>query len=82
MVPMPSKRPSPKHDRATAWLRTMLRDGRPMPASWMLCQAQVARISLRTLRRTRMTVGVIATKEGMTGGWAWSLSPDSHGLLR
>ena len=82
MPPMPFKRPAPKHDRATAWLRTMLRDGRPMPASWMLQQARLARISLRTLRRARVTVGVIATKEGMTGGWAWSLSPDSHGLLR
>jgi hypothetical protein len=34
--PIPPKRLSPKHDRAAAWLTTMLRDGRPMPASWML----------------------------------------------
>ena len=82
MVAMPSKRPSPKHNRATAWLRTMLRDGRPMPASWMMRQAQLAHISPRTLRRARMTVRVVATKEGMTGGWAWTLPPDSDGLLR
>ena len=78
---MPFTRPSPKHDRAAAWLRTMLRDGRPMPASWMLQQARLARISPRTLRRARMAVGVIATKHGMTGGWAWTLSPED-GLLR
>jgi len=81
MPPVPFKRPAPKHDRATAWLRTMLRDGRPMPASWMLQQARLARISPRTLRRARMAVGVIATKHGMTGGWAWTLSPED-GLLR
>jgi hypothetical protein len=48
----------------------------------MLQQALPARISLRTLRRARMTVRVIATKEGMKGGWAWSLASNSHGLLR
>jgi hypothetical protein len=60
----------------------MLKDGRPLPASWMLEQALLARISLRTLRRARTTVRVIATKEGMTGGWAWTLPSDLHGLLR
>ena len=79
---MPFKRPSPKHDQAIAWLKTMLHDGRPMPATWMLEQALLARISLRTLRRARTTVRVIATKEGMTGGWAWTLPSDLHGLLR
>ena len=79
---VPPKRPSPKHDRAAAWLKTMLRDGRPMPASWMLRQALLARISLRTLRRARTTVRIIVTKEGMTGGWAWTLPQDSRGLLR
>ena len=79
---MPFTRPSPKHDRAAAWLRTMLRDGRPMPASWMLRQAQLARISPRTLRRARITVGVIAAKHGMTGGWAWLLPRSPHGPLR
>jgi hypothetical protein len=79
---MPPKRPAPKHDRATAWLRTMLRDGRPLPAAWMTQQAKLVRISLRTLRRARMTAGVVATKEGMTGGWAWTLPSDLHGLLR
>jgi hypothetical protein len=80
--PIPPKRPAPKHDRAAAWLKTMLGDGRPMPASWMLQQALLARISLRTLRRARMTVHIIVTKEGMTGGWAWTLAHDSHGPLR
>jgi hypothetical protein len=79
---MMSKRPSPKHDRATAWLRTMLRDGHPLPVSWMLRQAQLARISPRTLRRARITVGVIAAKHGMTGGWAWLLPRSPHGPLR
>jgi hypothetical protein len=78
---MMSKRPSPKHDRAATWLRTMLRDGRPFPAAWMTQQAQLARISPRTLRRARMAVGVIATKGGMTGGWAWMLPQASHGSL-
>ena len=82
IAPMPLKRPAPKHDRATAWLKTILHDGRPLLAAWMLQQATQARISLRTLGRARMTLGVITTKEGMTGGWAWSLSPDSHGRLR
>ena len=81
-VPMPSRRLSPKHDRATTWLRTMLRDGHPLPVSWMMQQAQLARISPRTLRRARMAMGVIATKHGMTGGWAWMLPPASHGPLR
>ena len=80
--PIRPKRLSPKHDRAAAWLRTMLRDGRPIPALWMLEQAVLAHISLRTLRRARTTVRITVTKEGMTGGWAWALSPDSHGLLR
>ena len=47
----------------------------------MMQQAKLARISQRTLWRARMTVGVIATKHGMTGGWAWTLSPED-GLLR
>jgi hypothetical protein len=82
LSPMPFRRPSLKHDRAAAWLRAMLRDGHPMPVSWMMRQAQLAHISLRTLRRARMTAGVVATKEGMTGGWTWTLPSDSHGLLR
>jgi hypothetical protein len=48
----------------------------------MLQQARLARISLRTLRRARTTVHVIVTKEGMTGGWAWTLPQNSDGLLR
>jgi hypothetical protein len=80
-LPVLPKRPAPKHDRAAAWLKMMLRDGHPLPASWMLQQTLLAHISLRTLRRARMTVRV-ATKEGMTGGWAWTLPPDSDGLLR
>jgi hypothetical protein len=79
---MPFKRSAPKHDRATAWLRTMLRDGRPLPAAWMTQQAKLARISPRTLRRARIDVGVIAIKGGMTGGWAWMLPQASHGPLR
>jgi hypothetical protein len=53
-----------------------------MPASWMMRQAQLARISPRTLRRARMAAGVIATKHGMTGGWAWLLPQSPHGPLR
>ena len=52
-----------------------------MPALWMLEQAVLAHISLRTLRRARTTMRITVTKEGMTGGWAWALSPDAHGLL-
>jgi hypothetical protein len=48
----------------------------------MTQQAKLVRISLRTLRRARMTAGVVATKEGMTGGWTWTLPSDLDGLLR
>jgi len=80
---VPPKRASPKHDRAVVWLKTMLRDGRPMPASWMLQQALLTRISLRTLRRARMTVRVMATKEGMTGrAWAKTLKVSTSDSIR
>ena len=59
-----------------------VRQAQRVVASWMLEQAILARISLRTLRRARTTVRIIITKEGMTGGWAWTLPQDSHDLLR
>jgi hypothetical protein len=45
-------------------------------------QAKLARISTRTLERAQAALGIVATKNGMTGGWAWSLPITPNGDLR
>jgi hypothetical protein len=80
-LPIPRQRSSPKSDRATAWLRSTLRD-RPLPSPWVIGQAKLARISKRTLDRACAAIGIVATKAGMTGGWVWSLPKTPNGDLR
>jgi hypothetical protein len=45
-------------------------------------QAKLARISKRTLERVQASLGIVATKQGMTGGWAWLLRNTPNGDLR
>jgi hypothetical protein len=75
------KRQSPKSDRAAAWLKSLLRDRR-LPSTWVIGQAKLARISKRTLDRACQALGIVVTKAGMTGGWAWSLPVTLNGDLR
>lgn len=62
-------------DEAQEFLRVLLADG-PVPSKRALKEARELGIADRTLHRARSAIGVRATKQGMQGGWTWSLPKD------
>ena len=63
-------------DEAIAFLRGALRDG-PRPVLEVEAEARAMALSLRTLRRARMELGVVAARKGFGPGgqWLWALRP-------
>jgi putative DNA primase/helicase len=59
---------------AMAWLALGLAP-RPMAASAVMTNAEAAGIQLRTLERAARALGVAKVKDGLAGGWLWSLAP-------
>lgn len=61
-------------EEAMRWLRGQLEDGRKRPKD-LFREAKADGISAATLRRAKDHLGVVSRKDGMRGGWAWSM-PD------
>jgi hypothetical protein len=61
-----------RRGEAEEWLRAQLADG-ARPQKQLEADAEGARISPRTLRRARKSLGVKPHKAGMAGGWYWEL---------
>jgi hypothetical protein len=61
-------------DEAADWLREVLSAG-PVGADEVISMAKQEQISERTLRRARELLGIKPAKDGMEGGWIWSLPP-------
>ena len=61
-------------DEAADWLREVLSAG-PVGADEVISMAKQEQISERTLRRARELLGIKPAKDGMEGGWIWSLQP-------
>jgi hypothetical protein len=62
-------------DEAKDFLRDLLSGG-AVEAKKAQMEARKAGIAEKTLQRAKKALGVKAEKEGFTGGWAWSLSPE------
>jgi hypothetical protein len=67
----------PKHGDprklAAAWLRQYLLDVQPSQYN-VENAAQRDGICIRTLRRAKFDLGVVSTKESVSGAWHWTLS--------
>jgi putative DNA primase/helicase len=61
-------------EEAKRFLLDVLADG-PMSARKVQEEAEGAGYSWATIRRAQTALGVQATKEGLKGGWKWSLPP-------
>ena len=61
-----------ERDEAGEFLRTVLAAG-PVRASQVLREAREAGHSERTIRRAKNELNIAAVKEGMGGGWVWTL---------
>lgn len=59
---------------ATDFLRDLLADG-PVPAKLVKADGDAAGHAWRTLHRAADRLGVERVKEGMRGGWTWTLAP-------
>ena len=64
-------------DEAVSFLARYLASG-PRFSDAVLRDAQAARISEKTLRRAKETLGVVAVKAGFSGAWKWRLPEDGH----
>jgi putative DNA primase/helicase len=62
-------------DDAAAFLVAELADG-PKPAQVLQSAAKAAALAWRTVERAKRTLKIGSTKNGMTGGWEWSLPED------
>lgn len=63
---------TPELNEAKAWLQNALADG-PLAAKDIFAQARQDGIAKRTLDRAKKALGVVAAKEGFSGGWIWRL---------
>jgi hypothetical protein len=68
---------SPQRTDAEAWLTDFLADG-PKAASEITRASEAAGIAERTLNRAKSRLGIVASKQGFSGGWFWSLPEDCH----
>jgi len=62
---------------AKDFLRTVLTDG-PVSSKRVASEAREAGISDATLRRAKAALRVESSKQGMGGGWTWSLPEDAQ----
>jgi hypothetical protein len=60
---------------AAAFLVAELADG-PKPAQALQSAARAAALAWRTVERAKRTLKIGSTKNGMSGGWEWSLPED------
>lgn len=63
---------APARAEAEEFLRGLLADG-PVPAKQVKVDAKEAGLSWVTVRRAKVRLGVKPQKQGMDGGWSWSL---------
>lgn len=61
-------------DLASDWLRETLASG-PVAATDIFDRAKAEGIAKKTVQRASRALGVRKLKEGMAGGWEWSLPP-------
>jgi AAA domain len=66
----------PRRKLAAEWLRQYLRDGQRSQYN-VETAAQQDGVCIRTLRRAKFDLGVVSTKESISGAWKWAL-PGSH----
>lgn len=59
-------------EKARKLLSDMLKDG-PRDVAEILAAAESASISERTIQRASDALGVVKTKTGFSGGWAWAM---------
>ena len=64
-------------DEAEQFLREVLSDGR-MPQKEITSDYKGAGFSLSTIKRAKKRLGIISEKDGMSGGWFWSLPGEKH----
>lgn len=62
-------------NEATAWLSQLLADG-ALPASEVYQEAQAAGFSKDQIKRVKQRAGVATKKNGMTGGWVWTMTEE------
>jgi putative DNA primase/helicase len=65
-------RGAPQRETAEDFLRDLLKDG-PRPVREIEAEAAGAGFAMRTVRRARENLGLVAAKAGMNGDWVWSL---------
>jgi putative DNA primase/helicase len=70
----PGESGAPARDAAAEWLRRALANG-PVLAKEIGTRAEADGIKPKTLRNARNAIGVTVEKDGMRGGWVWSLGP-------
>ncbi|MBX7168598.1 MAG: AAA family ATPase [Pirellulales bacterium] len=69
-----------ERDEAVEFLRDRLADG-PVPAGEVTRDARSLGISDRTLKRARRSLGIVAQKDGLRGGWLLSLPAADEGVV-
>ena len=57
----------------------MLKDGTPTPSKAIKSAAREVGYAWRTVHRAAKRIGVRIKKDGMSGGWFWSLPKMPHG---
>jgi len=57
---------------AESWLSDLLADG-PLPARKVKSGAKAAGQAWGTVRRAKDSLGIVASKDGFSGGWSWRL---------
>ena len=65
----------PQRKFAGEWLRQNLHENGSRSQYRIELDAQRDGISIATLRRSKFDLGVISTKDGISGPWYWSLPP-------
>ena len=63
----------PKRKHAAEWLRQYLLEGERSQYN-VECAAHRDGVCVRTLRRAKFDLGVVSTKESVSGAWFWALS--------
>ncbi len=67
----------PEHD-VDAFLRELLKDGTPVPSKSIRSAAREVNYSWSTVHRASKRIGVRIKKDGMAGGWYWTLTKVSQ----
>jgi len=70
---MPKPEETDTQREARAFLRDLLRDGKPMPSNEIYAEGKKEGFSPKLLRRAAKAEKVKIDKEGMKGGWTWTM---------